>query len=112
MTSDPEMTAKQRRDARMAALLESLRCGLNYVAASQRLLKETIDHVRADLQYQERRRAREEETRQAKVAFEEASARAGALQRQVSPEASSEPERSRVIAGSSTSVASAPGSII
>jgi hypothetical protein len=111
MTSDPEMTAKQRRDACMTAHLESLLCGVKYVAASQRLLKETADRIVAELRYEERRRACEAEIRQTKAAFEEASMRAQALQRQGSPEASSDPERSRAIAGPSTP-ASSSGSIM
>jgi hypothetical protein len=111
MTRDPEMTAKKRRDACMTAQLESLLCGLKYVAASQRLLQETVDHIVADLRYEERLRACNEEIRQTKAAFEEASTRRQALQRQGVPEASSEPERSRAIAGPSVSVSSS-GSIM
>jgi len=104
VTSDPEMTAKQRWEAYMITHLESISSGLHFIIA-------TLHHMNAEAEYRERHRAREREIRELKDAWDKARARAGAVQWQGAPEASSEPERSRAIAGPSTP-ASSSGSIM
>jgi hypothetical protein len=104
MTSDPAMTAKQRREAHMIAHLESISSGLDFVIA-------TLHHMNADAEDWKRHMDRKQQIHELKDTWENAKARAQALQRQGSPEASREPERSRAIAGSSTP-ASSSGSIM
>jgi len=104
MTSDPAMTAKQRREAHMIAHLESISSSLDFAIA-------TVHHMNADADDWKRHMARAQRIRELKETWENAKARVAALQRQVSPDASSEPERSRAIAGSSTP-ASSSGSIM
>jgi hypothetical protein len=111
VTTDQAMTAKQRWEAYMTAQLESLLCGLTFVTASVQSTNEILEHILRESDYRERCRARELEIRELKDAWDEAKGRAQALQRQGSPDASSDPERSRAIAGPSTPLSSS-GSIM
>ena len=104
MTTDRAMTAKQRWEAYMIAHMESIVSGLNFVIAIQH-------HTLAEMESWKRQRVRAREIRELKDAWDKARARAGAVQWQGAPEASSEPERSRAIAGPSTP-ASSSGSIM